>query len=51
MTDQFWHFAADDRRLGYGDRRLIVPGETLTVSGDLVLCQHGLHASRRAPVA
>lgn len=44
----FWHFAAEDRRLGYGDGREIMAGQTLTVHDQPVMCQHGLHASRRA---
>ena len=45
---QGWHFLRSDRRLGYGDGRLVVAGETLTIGGPPVLCQYGLHASRRA---
>jgi hypothetical protein len=41
----YWHFAKDDGRLGYGDGREIKVGETLRVEGDLVMCDHGLHAS------
>jgi len=41
-----WHFSNGDR-LGYGDAREIVPGETLTVDGPPALCQHGLHGSVR----
>ena len=33
--------------LGHGDGRAVRVGETLTVDGDPVLCEHGLHASRR----
>ena len=43
-----WYFAPDDMRLANGDNRPIVVGESLTVEGPLVLCEHGLHASRRA---
>ena len=42
-----WHFTRTDCRLGFDDGRLVVPGETLTHDGDLVLCKQGLHASRR----
>ena len=42
-----WWFAPKDRRLGYGDGRPIVVGEALTVEGEPVLCEHGLHASKR----
>lgn len=42
-----WWFAADDT-LPNGDGRAVVVGETLTVPGPVVLCERGLHASRRA---
>ena len=42
-----WHFLPADGRLNYGDGRLVVPGETLSVEGEPVLCEHGLHASER----
>jgi hypothetical protein len=42
-----WHFASADMRLGYGDGREIVAGETLTVDGRPSLCERGLHASVR----
>jgi len=42
-----WHFAAADRRLGHGDGRLIVVGETLRVNRVLELHKRGLHYSRR----
>ena len=42
-----WHFCAEDKRLGYGDGRLIIEGETLRVEGDPELCAHGLHSSER----
>ena len=40
-----WHFLREDRRLGYGDRRIVEAGETLTVDCRPVLCRAGLHAS------
>jgi len=53
MTQElFWHFCqiADDGkpRLGYGDNREIVVGETLCIDQSPVLCSVGLHASKRA---
>lgn len=42
-----WHLCATDRLLGYGDNRLIVPGETLSVDCRPKLCSAGLHASER----
>ena len=43
-----WHFLPADRRLGFGDGREVKVGETLTVEGEPVLCEHGLHGSSRA---
>ena len=43
-----WHFLPDDRRLRFGERKLVVPGETVRVEGTLELCEWGLHASKRA---
>jgi hypothetical protein len=40
-----WHFAQDNGRLGYGDGREIVVGETLSVKGDIIPCINGLHGS------
>ena len=40
-----WHFSTG--RLGYGDDREIVIGETHEVSGPLELCARGLHASEQ----
>ena len=45
----YWFGSADADgvvRLGYDDGREVRTGETLTVDGDPVLCEHGLHASR-----
>jgi hypothetical protein len=39
-----WWFAASDE-LPHGDGRKVVVGETLTVDGKIVPCEHGLHAS------
>ncbi len=41
-----WHFCRSDMRLGNGDGRQIVVGETLVHDGVLELCEQGLHASR-----
>ena len=42
-----WHFLDKSKRLAYGDERLVVSGETLSVPEDkpLVLCKYGMHAS------
>lgn len=47
MTKTYWHFCREDMRLGYGDGRQIKIGETITVEGDIELCRHGLHASKK----
>jgi len=39
-----WHFLPANRRLGYGDGRLVTVGETLTVDCEPELCRAGLHA-------
>ena len=41
-----WWFGTTDRRLGHGDGRPIVVGETHEVDPPLVLCERGLHASK-----
>jgi len=41
-----WWFAKGDT-LPHGDGRKVAIGETLTVEGPIVLCERGLHASRR----
>jgi hypothetical protein len=33
--------------LGYNDNRIVTVGETITVEGEPILCEHGLHASAR----
>ena len=51
MTNYYWHFVQVDEhgtpRLGYDDEREVRVGETLRVEGQPVLCEHGLHASKR----
>ena len=48
-TIKGWHFVANDRKLGYGDGRLVEVGKTYTVpdTRELELCEYGLHASKR----
>ena len=42
-----WHFLPTDGRLRYGDRRAPADGEWVRCpDGELVLCEHGMHASR-----
>ena len=42
----YWHFLREDRKLGYGDGRLVIAGDTLSVPGPLEMCNYGLHASK-----
>jgi len=41
-----WHFTDTNKLLRYHDNREVVAGETLSVKGDPVLCEHGLHACK-----
>ena len=43
-----WKFLRADRRLGYGDGRLVEVGVPLEIDGPPVLCARGIHACRRA---
>ena len=40
-----WHFCQNDRKLGYGDSRVIRTGRTYRVDCEPILCQQGLHGS------
>ena len=42
-----WHFTGTDKLLRYGDGRLVVAGETLSVQGKPRLCERGMHGSVR----
>jgi hypothetical protein len=42
-----WYFAEESKRLRYGDDRNIELGKTHAVSCEPILCQQGLHASKR----
>ncbi len=42
-----WHFAADNRKLGYGDNRLVETGRTYKAKGEISMCQNGMHGSIR----
>jgi len=50
MTTEFyaWHFLSSSGRLANSDGRTPKVGEKITVDPPLVICQHGLHWSRRA---
>lgn len=43
-----YYFSTLEKTLRYGDNRKIEEGITHTVEGIPVLCEHGLHASKRA---
>ena len=55
MTERIergWHFLRSDGALGYGDGRIPADGEWVRAKPDEhhevpVLCEHGMHASRR----
>ena len=42
-----WHLLSEDKRLGYGDGRLVEVGATLECKGDPELCSNGMHGSVR----
>ena len=42
-----WHFLSEDKRLGYGDGRLVEVGATLECEGKPELCGNGMHGSAR----
>lgn len=42
-----WHFLSEDKRLGYGDGRLVEVGQTLECEGEPALCERGMHGSVR----
>jgi hypothetical protein len=42
-----WHFLSEDKRLGYGDGRLVEVGVPLECRGKPVLCSNGMHGSAR----
>jgi len=42
-----WHFLPEDKRLGYGDGRLVEVGQTLECEGKPELCSNGMHGSVR----
>jgi len=44
----FWHFLPNDRRMHYPPHTPVEAGATYTVTGRLVVCGNGLHASREA---
>jgi len=43
-----WHFISNDRRLGYGDNRIVKTGMTYKAKGEIELCRNGMHGSKRA---
>ena len=42
-----WHLLSEDKRLGYGDGRLVEVGQTLECEGEPALCKNGMHGSVR----
>ena len=51
MTDHYYHFVRVNKDgqayLGNNDNRIVTVGEPVTVEGEPILCEHGLHASKR----
>lgn len=50
MTEQpqlFWHFLPDDGMMRFEPRVLVVPGQTLRIDDEPILCERGYHASLR----
>ena len=44
---KYYYFSNKEKRLAYGDNRKIKLGTTHKVKGEPILCEHGLHASKR----
>ncbi len=42
-----WHFLQDDKRLRWGTKEVVKVGKTYTAEGPLVMCENGMHGSRR----
>ena len=42
-----WHFVSNDKKLGYDDGRIVKAGKTYSCKGKPVLCENGMHASKR----
>ena len=44
---KYYYFSNKDKKLAYDDNREIKLGTTHKVKGEPILCEHGLHASKR----
>ena len=42
-----WHFLRDDKRLRWGTKEVVEVGKTYTAKGDIVMCENGMHGSRK----
>ena len=42
-----WHFISGDKRLRYDDNRIVRAGKTYKATGDLSMCENGMHGSKR----
>jgi hypothetical protein len=42
-----WHWLAEDKRLRWGTKEKVRVGRTYTATGPLVMCENGMHGSRR----
>ena len=49
MKLKAWHFLASDKRLGYGDNRVVQVGKTYRYKGKepIKLCKRGMHGSAK----
>lgn len=47
-TTRYWHFLADDGRMGFGRRVTVEVGKTYRLRSTPVLCERGYHAAERA---
>ena len=48
MSDLYWHFLLADGKTRFEPRQRVEVGQTLIFDGKPILCEQGLHASRRA---
>jgi len=42
-----WHFIKNNKRLGYGDNRIVKTNRTYKVQGEIQICGNGMHGSKR----
>ena len=42
-----WHFLQNNKRLQWGTKEVVKVGKTYTCKGNIVMCENGLHGSRK----